>query len=263
VLRDSLRRRPRGGRLSQFTVFVLLGVAVPVMLAATFVQLRTETPAIHLPSNVAWTEENLAIASNGDAFRGSLLVKRCDHCHGVEGFSDRPSTPNLASLDRLAVCERTTRLSLRQADLTGNAAHRSNPLGARDSADLAAYYSMLPTFPDPQDNRSFPQAAPIRLRQTGQRSWLPLETHSAAYRLASPAMVPSRPLRPHRRWLLRIPITCPISSIGLLAAHERTTSTCRCGSSPASLPRTSGTCSPNTTEPASEDFPRALRHRRE
>jgi hypothetical protein len=94
--------------------------------AATFVQLRTETPAIHVPSNVAWTEENLAMASNGDAFRGSLLVKRCDHCHGVEGFSDlRPR--------------------------------------------------------------------PIRLRQIGQRSWLPLGTHSAAYRLASPAMVPSRP----------------------------------------------------------------------
>jgi cytochrome c553 len=72
-------------------------------VAATFVQLRTETPSIHLPSNVAWIEENLAVASNGDAFRGSLLVKRCDHCHGVEGFSDRPTTPNLASLDRLAV----------------------------------------------------------------------------------------------------------------------------------------------------------------
>ena len=103
MLRDNLRRRLRGGRLSQFTVFVLLGVAVPVMLAATFVQLRTQTLAIHVPSNVASTEENLVIASNGDASRGSLLVKRCHHRHGVEGFSDRPTTPNLASLDRLAV----------------------------------------------------------------------------------------------------------------------------------------------------------------
>jgi hypothetical protein len=58
-------------------------------LAQPVVQLRTETPAIHVPSNVAWTEENLAIASNGDAFRGSLPVQRCDHCHYVEGFSDR------------------------------------------------------------------------------------------------------------------------------------------------------------------------------
>jgi len=30
VLRDSLRRRLRGGRLSQFTVFALLGGAIPV-----------------------------------------------------------------------------------------------------------------------------------------------------------------------------------------------------------------------------------------
>jgi hypothetical protein len=182
--------------------------------------------------------------------------------HGVEVFSDRPTTPNLASLDRLAVWK-----ELQDFHYGKRISPVMQPiaaiLSARDSADLAAYYSMLPTFPNPQDNRSFPQAAPIRLRQIGQPYWLPLGTHSAAYRLASPAMVPSRPLKPHRRWLLRIPITLPISSIGLLAAHARTTSTCRCGSSPASLPRTSGTCSPNTTKPASEDFPRALRHRRE
>jgi mono/diheme cytochrome c family protein len=32
------------------------------------------------------------------------------------------------------------------------------PRSARDSADLAAYYSILPTGSDPQDKRSFPQA---------------------------------------------------------------------------------------------------------
>jgi cytochrome c553 len=31
-------------------------------------------------------------------------------------------------------------------------------LSVQDSADLAAYYSMLPIASDPQDNRSFPQA---------------------------------------------------------------------------------------------------------
>ena len=159
MLRDSLRRRLRCGHPSHFTVFVLLGVVVPVMLAATFVQLPTETPAIHVPSNVAWTEKTLDIASNGDAFRGSLLVKRCDHCHGVEGFSDRPATPNLASLDRLAVWK-----ELQDFHYGKRISPVMQPiaaiLSARDSADLAAYYSMLPTFPDPQDNRSFPQAAP-------------------------------------------------------------------------------------------------------
>lgn len=31
-------------------------------------------------------------------------------------------------------------------------------ISTRDSADLAAYFSMLPTASDPQDNRAFPQA---------------------------------------------------------------------------------------------------------
>ncbi len=42
-------------------------------------------------------------------------------------------------------------------------------LSARDSADIASYFSMLPTFSDPQDNRSFPQSMPdathLRLAQ--------------------------------------------------------------------------------------------------
>jgi cytochrome c553 len=159
VFRDSLRHRVRGGRLFQFAVLAMLGVAVPLLISANFLQSRTEVPPLSIPSNVAWTEESLATASNGDAFRGSLLVKRCDHCHGVEGFSDRPATPNLASLDRLAVWKQLQdfhygkRISPVMQPIAAM-------LSARDSADLAAYYSMLPTFPDPQDNRSFPQAAP-------------------------------------------------------------------------------------------------------
>jgi hypothetical protein len=37
---------------------------------------------------------------------------------------------------------------------------------ARDSADLAAYYAMLPTASDPQDNRAFPQAMSDPTRAT-------------------------------------------------------------------------------------------------
>jgi len=50
---------------------------------------------------VAWTEETLAIISRGDAFRGLLLARRCNHCHGEEGFSPVPAFPNLAGEDRL------------------------------------------------------------------------------------------------------------------------------------------------------------------
>lgn len=33
----------------------------------------------------------------------------------------------------------------------------ANALAVQDYSDLAAYYSLLPTYPDPQDTRSFPQ----------------------------------------------------------------------------------------------------------
>jgi cytochrome c553 len=111
------------------------------------------------PSNVAWTEENLAIASNGDAFRGSLLVKRCDHCHGVEGFM-RPAYHSKSRLPRPACCLEELQGFHYGKQISPVMQPIAAILSARDSADLAAYYSMLPTFPDPQDNRSFPQAAP-------------------------------------------------------------------------------------------------------
>jgi len=36
----------------------------------------------------------------------------------------------------------------------------SESLSPRDVADVVAYYSKLPAFTDPQDNRSFPQSRP-------------------------------------------------------------------------------------------------------
>lgn len=90
MLRDSLRRRLRGRSLPQSTVLVLLGVAVPVMFAATFVQLRTETPAIHVPSNVAWTERTLAIASNGTPF-----ADRCWLSAAITAMASRASATGL------------------------------------------------------------------------------------------------------------------------------------------------------------------------
>ena len=64
-------------------------------------------------------------------------------------------------------------------------------LSARDSADLAAYYSMLPTFPDPQDNRSFPQAAPDPA-QTNRAALLVALGGRTARRTALPVLPWSR-----------------------------------------------------------------------
>jgi cytochrome c553 len=114
-------------------------------------------PPLRIPSNVAWTEETLRVVSAGDAFHGLLLARRCNHCHGEEGFSSVPEYPNLAGLDRLSFWKQM------QDFRSGK---RSSPvmeaiaegLSARDSADLAAYFAMLPTTSDAQDHRAFPQA---------------------------------------------------------------------------------------------------------
>jgi len=105
---------------------------------------------------VAWTRETLAVISRGDAFRGLLLARRCSHCHGEEGFSNVPATPNLAGIDRSSFWKQMEdfKSGKRVSAAMQEIATRSS---ARDSADLAAYYSMLPTGSDSQDERSFPQ----------------------------------------------------------------------------------------------------------
>jgi cytochrome c553 len=120
-------------------------------------QRGTTAPPLRIPTNVAWTGETLAIIARGDAFRGLLLARRCSHCHGEEGFSAVPMIPNLAGLDRLSFWKQMEdfKSGKRVSAVMQEIATRSS---ARDSADLAAYYSMLPTGSDPQDKRVFPQA---------------------------------------------------------------------------------------------------------
>jgi cytochrome c553 len=109
-----------------------------------------------IPSYVEWTQETIETASSGDAFRGMLLARRCEHCHGAEGFSAVGWTPNLASVNKLAIWKQLEdfRSRKRQSRVMEPIA---DTLSARDVADVAAYYAELPVFPDPQDNRVFPQ----------------------------------------------------------------------------------------------------------
>jgi len=114
-------------------------------------------PAIRIPSYVAWTEQTITLASHGDAFRGLLISRRCSHCHGSEGFSGEPFIPNLAGVDRLSLWKQLE--DFRSGKRSSRAMQPiAASLSMQDSADVAAYYSMLPTSPDPQDNRAFPQA---------------------------------------------------------------------------------------------------------
>ena len=138
--------------------------AVAVLCFTLPIMLRGESPdstgpslpSVHIPSDVAWTPATIQQASSGDAFRGLLIARRCEHCHGAEGFSAEPLIPNLAGMDRLSVWKQLEdfRSGKRPSRMMQPIA---SELSERNSADVAAYFSMLPTSPDPQDNRAFPQ----------------------------------------------------------------------------------------------------------
>jgi cytochrome c553 len=141
------------------TLLVLLAITLLFSGRDSSAQKESENsePPVRVPSNVAWTGETLAIISRGDAFRGLLLARRCNHCHGEEGFSSVPAFPNLAGVDRLSFWKQMQdfRSGKRISPVMQGIAEG---FSARDAADLAAYYAMLPTASDPQDNRAFPQA---------------------------------------------------------------------------------------------------------
>jgi cytochrome c553 len=157
VTRNKLAQRTEkfAGWLSATT----LALAFLVGVAATSLLEARDNPPDRVPSNVAWTPETIAAASAGDAFRGLLLAKRCEHCHGAEGFSSVGYTPNLAGIDKLAIWKQLEdfRAHKRLSPVMGPIAES---LSSRDVADVVAYYTKLPVFEDPQDNRVFPQNPP-------------------------------------------------------------------------------------------------------
>ena len=151
--------RPRIGARWLGTLLFLLTITLLFSGRDSSAQKEAENsePSVRIPSNVAWTGETLTIISRGDAFRGLLLARRCNHCHGEEGFSSVPAFPNLAGEDRLSFWKQMQdfRSGKRTSPVMQGIAEGFSP---RDSADLAAYYAMLPTASDAQDNRAFPQA---------------------------------------------------------------------------------------------------------
>jgi cytochrome c553 len=135
----------------------LLGLAAPLLSAALLQQSGSPEIPARVPSNIVWNEQTIASAKAGNAIRGLVLARRCERCHGAEGFSPDASTPNLAGMDRLSLWKELNdfRDGKRQSRFMQPIAAALMP---PDYADLAAYYSMLPTYPDPMDTRAFPQA---------------------------------------------------------------------------------------------------------
>jgi cytochrome c553 len=134
---------------------LLLGSVLLLVATSLFLYAR-DSARDHIPSFVSWTPETIAAASSGDAFRGMLLAKHCDHCHGSEGFSPVASTPNLAGMSNLAIWKQLQdfRAHKRMSRVMQPIAESLSP---RDVNDVTAYFAALPVFADPQDNRVFPQ----------------------------------------------------------------------------------------------------------
>jgi cytochrome c553 len=144
-----------------FRVSKFASVVAVVLAAGALLLVASDSDNSHarIPSSVSWTPETLSAASSGDAFRGMLLAKRCEHCHGAEGFSATATTPNLAGMDRLAIWKQLQ--DFRSHKRTSRAmAPIAESLSSADLADVVAYYAKLPVFSDLQDNRIFPQSRP-------------------------------------------------------------------------------------------------------
>jgi len=176
-----------------------------------------------VPSNVAWTPETVAFASSGDAFRGLLIARRCNHCHGSEGFSSEAAVPNLAGEDLLYLWKQLEdfRSGKRESHVMQPIAGALSP---RDMTDVAKYFSILPTASDPQDTRSFPQA----MQDASFASTLFLAMDNAAFHLASRAMVPSATSGELPLSRTKTAVTCGYNLNISRPGIAPTTSTCAC-----------------------------------
>ena len=160
-MRDT-KRFPRYWRLFPWRLRAAIALAVTLVAgtAASALLLQAgANPPDRIPSYVEWTPETLAAAAGGDAFRGMLLARRCDHCHGAEGFSAVGYTPNLAGIDRLAIWKELEDFRSHKR-LSRDMNPIAESLSPRDVADVVAYFAKLPAFADPGDKRIFPQSRP-------------------------------------------------------------------------------------------------------
>lgn len=139
-----------------------MGLAALLALAAVVLWMPVPRPVptpgaraeqVQAPSTVAWTKETLAQLNRGDVVRGMILARRCEKCHGAEGFSDTGEVPNLASMDKLAFWKQLEdfRTGKRHSPIMEPVAA---VLAPQDELDLTAYYALLPATPDPDDTRA-------------------------------------------------------------------------------------------------------------
>ena len=117
-----------------------------------------ETPPVaDAPSLISWNEATVDFSAGGNPVRGQFIARRCETCHGIEGFSSLAATPNLAGIDAQYLWKQLQ--DFRTGKRASGVMQRiAAPLSSRDEADVAAYFSVLPNKPDAQFNASFPQS---------------------------------------------------------------------------------------------------------
>ncbi len=214
-------RLPRAQiRLALFAVGIPFLVSGPGPLDSASSQ-----PPIRVPSEIAWTDDTIAAASNGDAVRGLVLARRCARCHGDEGFSSDSLLPNLAGMDKLAFWKEMNDFRDRK---------ENRRLWAQSPMlwQFKIIRTWQPTIrscrliPIRKTHVLFRSRCHRQLTSRSQEGWLAAAMVSEAYRHARPAMgqLPTRP------------------ELHLFSHKTQTTSSCNCRTLPVDTGRMTSTC---------------------
>ncbi len=106
-----------------------------------------------LSSDIAWTPETLKFVKNGYPEKGQMLAKACYGCHGEKGEgmpAEIEDDETIPSVPALAGQLATYTYKQLQDYKNGNRTHMSmteivKDMSKQDAADLAAWFSTLPT----------------------------------------------------------------------------------------------------------------------
>lgn len=116
--------------------------------------------APRVPTYITWNKATIHQALSGDAKRGEFIAINCVACHGEKGMTSQTWIPNLAGVDPLVLYKQLddlrsgTRVSAPMSAI-------AQSLTAQQSADVAAYFALLPGLPQtggeriPRSGRSY------------------------------------------------------------------------------------------------------------
>jgi cytochrome c553 len=98
--------------------------------------------AIHLFASISFLVAGFSVCSAGDAKAGRAKALMCQACHGMDGLSKAPDTPNIAAqIEPYIVAQlQAFKSGARKNDAMSVVAP---PLSDTDIEDLAAYFSAI------------------------------------------------------------------------------------------------------------------------